>query len=118
MAKKVSRNAELQLGDDGDADQQGFFKRLNFLLSYSLKDIRRRKLLFLIAFLAVFISIFCTLIVNVFVKKGSLIFVKMSEDLQIDAVILPSMRKSEAEEASDEPHNFRFNFTRIQELQE
>ena len=34
-----------------------------------------------IAFSAVFISILSMLIIDVFVKKGSLIFVKMSEDL-------------------------------------
>jgi hypothetical protein len=93
-------------------------RRLAFMMRYNWKDIRRRKVLFCIAFMAVFISIFCTLVINVFVKKGSLIFVKMSEDLQIDAVIMPSMRKSsDIEEASTEPNNFRFNFTRIQELQ-
>ena len=68
--------------------------RINFTILYSTKDILRRKMLFCVAFLAVFTSIFSTLIINVFVKKGSLIFVKMSEDLQIDAVIQPTFRKS------------------------
>lgn len=96
------------------AQQQSISSRLGFIIRYNLNDIRRRKVLFCCAFLAVFVSIFCTLIINVFVKKGSLIFVKMSEDLQIDAVIMPSMRKSsDIEEASTEPNNFRFNFTRI-----
>ena len=77
---------KLELGGDGEFEdiiinQQSLSNRLSFILTYNLNDIRRRKLLFCIAFMAVFISIFCTLIINVFVKKGSLIFVKMSEDL-------------------------------------
>ena len=105
---------------DGSLQEENVLLRsVMFTISYSTKDVLRRKVLFCIAFMAVFSSIFCTLIINVFVKKGSLIFVKMSEDLQIDAVIMPSMRKSsEIEEASTEPNNFRFNFTRIQEMQE
>ena len=81
-----------------------------FTLGYSIKDVMRRKVLFCIAFMAVFISIFCTLIINVFVKKGSLIFVKMSEDLQIDAVILPTIKKNNYR---NEPNYYRFNYTRI-----
>lgn len=40
----------------------------------------RRKLLFFIAFSAVFVSILSVLLIDVFVQKGSLIFIKMSED--------------------------------------
>ena len=88
-----------------------------FYISYGLKDMFRRKMLFCFAFSAVFISVFCTLLINVFVKKGSLIFVKMSESLPIDAVIMPAMRKgSDIEDPTTEANNFRFNFTRIQEL--
>jgi hypothetical protein len=52
----------------------------------------RRKLLYLIAFSAIFVSILSMLLIDVFVKKGSLIFFKMSEDIQIDAQIKPSMK--------------------------
>ena len=41
--------------------------------------------MYIVAFSAVFISILSILLIDVFVKKGSLIFVKMSEDLEIDA---------------------------------
>lgn len=65
------------------------------------------------------ISIFSTLIINVFVKKGSLIFVKMSEDLQIDAVITPTFRKREPNsDFIKDPNFYRFNYTRIREIQE
>ena len=37
--------------------------------------------MYCIAFVAVFVSILAMLLIDVFVKKGSLIFVKMSEDL-------------------------------------
>ena len=50
-----------------------------------MKDVCRKKLLFLIAFTAVFFSILSVLLIDVIVEKGSLIFVKMSEDLAIDA---------------------------------
>ena len=50
------------------------------MLSYSLKDISRRKLLYIVAFGAVFVCILANLLIDVVVKKGSLIFVKMSEE--------------------------------------
>jgi len=62
-------------------------KEFGFFLQYSLQDISRRKLSYLVAFSAVFVSILSILMIDVFVKKGSLIFVKMSEDLEIDAEI-------------------------------
>ena len=68
---------------------------------------------FCIAFLAVFVCILSTLLIDVFVQKGSVLFVKMSEDLQIDAKIEPAMKQeSEAEGSS----GMRLNFTRINEL--
>lgn len=52
--------------------------KIRFFISYSLLDVSRRKLLYFIAFFSVFISILSILLLDVFVKKGSLIFVKMS----------------------------------------
>jgi hypothetical protein len=53
----------------------------------------------------------------VFVKKGSLIFVKMSEDLEIDAEIRPSIKHAEVNFVNDHEYtNFRLNMTRIDEL--
>lgn len=66
----------------------------------------------MIAFTAVFISILATLLIDVFVKKGSLIYIKMSEDLPIDAVIKPAMKRHE----NGAYKEFMFNYTRIQEL--
>ena len=73
----------------------------------------RRKLLYAIAFAAVFISILAVLLIDVFVKKGSLIYIKMSEDLPIDAVIKPSMKRGENGQIVD----FLLNYTRVEELQ-
>jgi hypothetical protein len=70
-----------QLEDSGSLSKKHF----KFFLSYSYQDVYRRKALYTVAFLAVFISILSLLLIDVFVKKGSLIFVKMSEDLEIDA---------------------------------
>jgi len=107
-----------EFGTDID-EEQSIINRMPFLISYSLKDIFRRKILFLIAFSAVFVCIFCTLLIDVFVKKGSLIFVKMSEDLQIDAVVYPSMIKESIDnDQTTEPNPFRLNYTRIKELQD
>jgi hypothetical protein len=61
-------------------------------LGYSYQDVFRRKGLYIVAFSAVFISILAILLIDVFVKKGSLIFVKMSEDVEIDAEIRPSIK--------------------------
>ena len=55
--------------------------QLTFYIQYSLQDLTRRKAMYCIAFVAVFVSILAILLIDVFVKKGSLIFVKMSEDL-------------------------------------
>ena len=41
--------------------------------------------MYLVAAGAVFVCILSNLLIDVIIKKGSLIFVKMSEDLQIDA---------------------------------
>ena len=86
---------------------------MRLIIEYNYQDIMRRKAQFCLAFLAVFVCILCTLLIDVFVKKGSVVFVKMSEELQIDAKVTPSMVKS-----SDrfDSHNFRLNFSRVQEL--
>ena len=76
-----------------------------------MKDVFRRKVMFLVAFGAVFICILANLLIDVIVKKGSLIYVKMSEDLPIDAKIRPSYRNRDKVE-----NHFHINFTRIQEL--
>lgn len=55
-------------------------EQASFYIHYSLQDVMRRKILFLIAFSAVFVSILATLLIDVFVQKGSLIFIKMSQD--------------------------------------
>jgi len=52
------------------------------------------------------------LLIDVFVKKGSLIFVQMSEDLEIDAQIKPSLKLAQEGVFT----NFRINFTRIEEM--
>lgn len=99
-----------------ESSEPNFINRMLFALKYSSQDVFRRKVLFMVAFLAVFVSIFSTLIINVFVKKGSLIFVKMSEDLQIDAVITPTFRKRDPDtDVENKANFFRFNYTRIRE---
>ena len=91
-----------------------FREQFGFYISYSIQDVMRRKILFLIAFSAVFVSILSVLLIDVFVQKGSLIFIKMSEDTQIDATIRPSMGM----QAAGQETEFQLNFTRIEELQE
>lgn len=87
---------------------------LTFFVSYSVKDVFRRKVLYMIAFSAVFFSILSILMIDVFVKKGSLIFVRKSEDLQIDAIIKPGMKGHSLNQAQQRVYtNFRFNMTEI-----
>ena len=94
-------------------------QKITFFLGYSLNDVLRRKTLYIVAFSAVFISILSILLIDVFVKKGSLIFVKMSEDVEIDAEIRPSAKHAEFNFINEiEYTNFRLNMTRIDELQE
>lgn len=69
--------------------------------------------MYFVALLAVFVSILSILLIDVVVKKGSLIFVKMSEELEIDAQIRPHLKMSEQGEYTD----FHINYTRIEELQ-
>jgi hypothetical protein len=79
----------------------------------------RRKGMYIVAFSAVFISILAILLIDVFVKKGSLIFVKMSEDLEIDAEIRPALKQVAHNQAGMGLFtNFNFNMTRIDEMQE
>ena len=92
-------------------------KKLNsvmFYVDFISKDLMRRKLLYLIAFTAVFVSILAVLLIDVFVKKGSLIYIKMSEDLPIDAIVKSSMKRAE----NGQMKEFLLNYTRIEELQE
>ena len=94
-----------------------FYQKITFFLGYSLNDVFRKKALYIVAFSAVFISILSILLIDVFVKKGSLIFVKMSEDLEIDAEIRPSAKHAELNFANEIDYtNFRMNMTRIDEL--
>ena len=75
--------------------------------------------MYMVAFSAVFISILAILLIDVFVKKGSLIFVKMSEDLEIDAEIRPAIKQVAYNQAQMGSFtNFNFNMTRIDEMQE
>jgi hypothetical protein len=86
-------------------------------MGYTLNDVLRKKVMYLVAFLAVFISILSILLIDVFVKKGSLIFVKMSEDLEIDAEIRPSMKRTNLNFDNQIDYtNFRINMTRVDEL--
>ena len=80
MAKKDSTKRKKQEDENTNPSQL-----IQFFMLYSFQDVCRRKLLYLIAFTAVFVSILSILLIDVFVKKGSLIFVHMSEDLEIDA---------------------------------
>ena len=95
----------------------GFCSHLAFFISFSFQDIFRRKVLYIVAFSAVFISILAILLIDVFVKKGSLIFVKMSEDLEIDAEIRPSAKATALNYGNElDFTNFRINMTRIDEM--
>ena len=67
--------------------------------------------MYLFAFMAVFICIISNLLIDVIIKKGSLIFVKMSEDLQIDAQIKPAFRNRDKIGS-----NFHLNFSRVEEM--
>lgn len=102
---------------DSSGLQSSFFVQLCFFISYSVQDVFRRKVLYLIAFSAVFVSILSILMIDVFVKKGSLIFVKMSEDLEIDAQIRPGLKGHNINRAHETVFtDFRFNMTKIDEM--
>ena len=100
-----------ELKDDSDTFST-FIRRVQFFMAYSFNDISRRKLLYVIAFGAVFVCILANLLIDVVIKKGSLIFVRMSEEQQIDAQIKPSFKNKDKGE-----NNFHFNYTRIEELE-
>ena len=73
------------------------FEKMSFIIPYTSKDLARRRMLYVVAFLVVFISILSSLLIDVFVKKGSLIFIKMSEDLEIDAEITAGVTRGHKE---------------------
>jgi hypothetical protein len=88
-------------------------------MGYSFNDVFRKKTMYIVAFSAVFISILSILLIDVFVKKGSLIFVKMSEDLEIDAELRPSMKRANLNlDGEIDYTDFRINMTRVDELQD
>lgn len=64
----------------------------SFFITHASKDVQRRKFLFFLAFMSVFLVVVSTLVINQFITKGSLLFLKMSESNhgEIDAVITPS----------------------------
>ena len=94
-------------------EKSGITNRVWFVLLMTLKDLKRRKLQYTLAFIVIFVSILAVLLVDVFVKKGSLIFIKLSEDLQVDAFVTPSVKQTLEGDVID----FKFNFTRIDEMQ-
>ena len=88
-------------------------EKTQFMVSYTVKDLSRRKLLYFVAFSVVFVSILSSLLIDVFVKKGSLIFIKMAEDLEVDAEVSHQIKLSVAGKI---PMTGKFNVTRIDEL--
>ena len=71
-----------------------------------MQELPRRKVLFLMAFLSVFLSTTSSMLIDVISKKGALIFVKMSETMPVDAVIRAGMKNRDKKE-----NDFRLNFT-------
>jgi len=69
-----------ELDEHAEINFQTLLARIQFFMVHSFKDIARRKLLYVIAFGAVFVCILSNLLIDVVIKKGSLIFVKMSEE--------------------------------------
>lgn len=63
-----------------------------FFAKHSLRDIRRKKCHFCLAFCSVFIVVSFTLIVNTIIAKGPIIFLKVAEgdEGEIDGVISSS----------------------------
>ena len=66
------------------------------------------------AFIIVFVSILSSLILDVIIKKGSLIFIKMSEELEIDAEVTSQIQMSILD--NTDLISFHLNFTRVEEL--
>ena len=66
------------------------------------------------AFIIVFVSILSSLILDVIIKKGSLIFIKMSEELEIDAEVTSQIQMSILD--NTDLKSFHLNFTRVEEL--
>lgn len=103
---------EFVLKELGGPESESYWSKILFFFSYNLQEARRRKCLFLFAFLAVFICVLSSLLIDVLAKKGSLIYLRMNEELPVDAHIMPSFRNRDRGEGAD---NFHLNFTRVME---
>ena len=65
---------------------------INFSIRHSLKDIKRRKFHFILAFSSVFLVVLFSLVINTVVEKGPIIFLRLAEGYhgEIDGVVTPA----------------------------
>ena len=65
---------------------------MRFFLKHAVRDIKRKKCNFCLAFCSIFVAVGCTLIVNTLLAQGPIVFLKLAEWNwgQVDAIFTPS----------------------------
>lgn len=88
---------------------------MKFFLSYSYREIKRRKCHFCLALCSVFIVVIFTLVINTIVARGPIVFLKMAEGNQgeYDGVITSNEVVIDLETQSDNSRGVYLNYTTI-----
>ena len=63
-----------------EAGQMGRVQTCRFFLKHSVRDVKRRKFHFCLAFLSVFIVVLSTLVIHTVVAKGPIIFMALGQE--------------------------------------
>jgi hypothetical protein len=100
-------------------ESQKFSTSTKFFLKHSLRDIKRRKCHYCLAFCSVFIVVLFTVVINTIVARGPIIFLKMAEGTegQIDGYVVSTYEKSTDITSNSFTQDGNFlNYSRVFEL--
>ena len=98
-----------------------FREELRLFTRHSIRDVKRRKCHFCLAFGSIFVAVLVTLIANTLMSLGPVFFLYFVEELlgQFDAIMLPppweGMHFADWEYRGHWPRDESFNYTKIRE---
>lgn len=95
-------------------EEENIKESMKFFADHSIKDAKRRKFHFMLAFCSCFVVVLFSLIINSVIEKGPVIFLRLAESYhgEIDGVITPPGYVKEG----DKRHEIFLNYTRYEEL--
>ena len=88
----------------------------SFFFKHSYRDVHRKKCHFCLSFCSVFIVVWAALVINTVVKKGPVIFLKLSETDwgQIDGIVYPQDKLDFTSYQNNQ--GYFINYTRTKEV--